>query len=332
MKIRNAIKRLALVGATAALLPLGGAMAGGPGFDSIVVDMNSTGDLSGCPTGATKCTPLITGEGFLQQEVTFGGDVYIQTVIIDPMAAVNTTANTDIGTLAFSDITFIQMAGVSNGIKGLQTLRDDPNNGTGNLFSGSTELLIGTWAAEVGKANLNVVQDFRDNGGTGVAIGATGATLTEDDFVNTFTMGVNLASDGAVTGKTMDMVQDVGMSDPTVTTPGNDFQRFVIRQRSGDLLSTTGSIVLLPVATSPGSTGGTVSWAANDDMMVAWLGQRVGLGGLGVSNFGFESATNLTDPAAPIVRSTFSTSITDVTDTNGPFDWDAATFGTAPTL
>ena len=329
MKIRNTIKSLALVGATAALLPLGSAVAGGPGFGGIVVNSGSTGTLSGCPANAT-CTPLITGEGFLQQEVTFGGDTYVQTVIIDPLTG-NVATNTDVTTLAFSDITFIQMAGSSNGIKGLQTITDDPlnanpNDTTGNLFTGTTELLIGTWAADVGKANVNITQAFRDNGGTGTAIGATGATQTEDDFVNSFSLGLNLAADGSVLGKAMDMTQDVGMSDPTVSSPGNDFQRFVIRQRSGDLLTGAGSLVLDPVAGSAG-TGGTATWAAPDDVMVAWLGQRVSLGGLGASTFGFQSVNDVTDD---VVVSTFSTSSADVTAS--PFAWDATNFGDAPVL
>ncbi len=333
MKIRNTIKGLALVGATAALLPLGSAVAGGPGFDSIVVNSGSTGDISGCPATAT-CTPLISGEGFLQQEVVFdsgaGNETFVQTVIIDPLSSA-ATANVDVTTLPFSDITFIQMAGTSNGIKGLQTLTDDPLNTnpadtSGNLFTGTTELLIGTWAEETGKENLNVVQSFRDNGGTGTAIGATGATQTEDDFVNTFSMGVNLDAVGGVTGRRMDMEQDVGMSNATVTSPGDDFQRFVIRQRSGDVLTAGGSLSLTPAVGSP-TTGGTVSWAAADDMMVAWIGQRVGLGGLGSSTFGFESVNNVTDGN---VVSTFSTSSTDVTAS--PFAWDAANFGAAPSM
>ena len=333
MEIRNTIKRLALVGATAALLPLGSAVAGGPGFDSINVAAGSTGDIIGCPATAT-CTPLITGEGFLQQEVIFdsgtGNETFIQTIIIDPLASA-AGANTDVTTLAFSDITFIQMAGSSNGIKGLQTLTDDPLNTnpldeTGNLFEGTTELLIGTWAQEAGKANLNISQTFRDNGGTGKAIGAAGATETEDDFVNSFTMGLNLGAGGVVLGKQMDMLQDVGMSDPTVSAPGNDFQRFVIRQRSGDLLTGAGSITLAPVAGSPG-TGGTAAWNASDDVMVAWIGQRVGLGGIGVSTFGFQSVNDVTDNS---VVSTFSLSSADVSA--APFSWDATNFDAAPVL
>ena len=330
MIIRNTIKSLALVGATAALLPLGGAVAGsnGPGFDNIVVKMGTTGDVRGCPANAT-CNVLITGEGFLQQEVDLNGTVYVQTVIVDPMSSA-ATIDTDVGTLAFSDMTFIRMDGSAAGIKGLQRLSEDPDDGSGNLFTGSTELLIGSWASEAGKADINIAQSFRDNSGTGVAIGASGASQTEDDFVNTFAMGVNLAADGSQLGAWMDMQQDVGMSDPTVTVPGNDFQSFVIRQRSGDLLTTTGSLVLQPESTSVG-TGGTVSWAAADDMMVAWLGQRVGLGELGVSKFGYQNVKNRKDPLVDDEVYTFSRSLTDIMDPNGPFDWDA-TFGPAPSL
>ncbi len=324
MKIRNVVKSLAMVGAAAALLPISSAMAAGPGFDSIVVNTGTTGTLSGCPAAATSCKTLIDGEGFLQQEVVVGADTFIQTVIIDPLAAA-AVANTDVTTLAFSDITFIQMAGSSNGIAGLQTLMDDPADGTGDLFNATSELAIGTWA-DNGGADLQIDQTFRNNGGTGVAIGATGATQTEDDFVNSFSLSVNLDGAGLATGKTMDMTQDVGMSDPTVSAPGNDFQRFVIRQRSGDLMTSAGTLTLQPNATSPG-TGGTATWAATDDVMVAWLGQRVGLGGLGTSTFGFESVNDVTDGA---VISTFSTSSTDVTAS--PFAWDAGNFGTAPVL
>lgn len=327
MKIRNVVKSLALVGATAALLPISSAMAAGPGFDSIVVNSGTTGTLSGCPAAATSCKTLIDGEGFLQQEVVVGANTFIQTVIIDPLTA-GVVGTTDVTTLAFSDITFIQMAGSSNGIAGLQTLMDDPADGTGDLFNATSELAIGTWA-DNGGADLQIDQTFRNNGGTGVAIGAAGATQTEDDFVNSFSLGVNLDGAGLATGKTMDMTQDVGMSDPTVSAPGNDFQRFVIRQRSGDLLSVAGGVTLTPNATSPG-TGGSVNWLAPDDVMFAWLGQRVGLGGLGTSTFGFESVENFTPGANLGSASTFSTTSTNVTAS--PFAWDAGNFGVAPTL
>jgi hypothetical protein len=330
MKIRNIVKSLALVGATAALLPVGSAVAGGPGFDNIVLEANSTGTLSGCPTGTpSDCTPLISGDGFLQQEVRVGTETYIQTVIIDPLSS-NAAADTDISTLSFSDITFIQMSGSTNGIKGLQRITDDPLNTnaadtSGNLFSGTTQLLIGAWADELGVADLVISQDFRDNSGTGTAIGSgTDASQTEDDFVNTFSLEINLDGNTQL-GKSMDMQQDVGMSDPTVTSPGDDFQRFVIRQRSGDLLTAAGSLELGP-ASAGTTSGGTVEWTDSEDVMMTWLGQRVNLGGTGSAIFGFQSVDNRSDSVDPI--STFSTS---TAGTDSPFTWDT-NFGDAPSL
>jgi len=332
MKIRNIVKSLALVGATAALLPVGSAVAGGPGFDNIVLQSGTTGSLAGCPTGTpADCTPLIDGEGFLQQEVRVGGQTYIQTVIIDPLSS-NAAADTAVSSLNFSDITFIQMSGGANGIKGMQRITDDPLTAnpldtTGNLFSGTTQLLIGTWADDGDPltGDLAITQNFRDNSGTGTAIGSgTDASQTQDDFVNSFSLDINLDGNTQL-GKKMDMQQDVGMSDPTVTSPGDDFQRFVIRQRSGDLMPAAGSLEL-GAASSGTTSGGTVEWTDSEDVMMTWLGQRVNLGGTGSAIFGFQSVDNKSDALDPI--STFSTS---TAGTDAPFTWDA-NFGDAPSL
>jgi len=325
MKIHNVVRNLALIGAAAALLPMGSALAAGPGFDGIVVNANTTGTLSGCPAAATSCNVLIDGADFMQQEVVFGADTFIQTVIIDPLAAA-VTSNTDVRDLAFSDITFIQLSGTSNGIAGLQTMVDDPNDGSGNIFEASSELSIGAWA-DNSPVDLQIQQSFRDNSNTGVAIGSTTPSQVEDDFESSFILGINLDANGVAIGKKMDIIQDVGMTDPNAaTTPINDFQRFVVRQRSGDLLLTSGTLTLAENPTSPATTGGTVTWAASDNVMVAWLGQSVGLGGLGASTFGFESIENMTSSAT---ASTFSADSTDVT--LAPFDWDTH-FGDAPTM
>lgn len=334
MKIRNTIKSLALVGATAALLPVGSAMAAGPGFNSMTVD--GTGNISGCPTEAAgQCNTLLTEAGFLQQEVTVGTGgsavTYIQTVVIDVPTA-SAGALTD---QAFADNTFIRMGGGS-GIKGQQILNDqsDDYSSSGNDFDSTTTLLIG-WAEETGVANLAVTQELWDNNATGrvnsSGVNPTDASQEEDDFYNQFTLGVNLDTNGNATGKSMDMVQDVGLSDPTVSSPGNDFQKFVVMQRSGDLQTTAGTHTL--DSGSGVGTGGTVSWASGEDVMVAWLGQRVALGGIGSSNFGFMSVDNVDTTTAPI--STFSTSSFDATAT--PFNWTTTSdidtlFGAAPVL
>lgn len=332
MKIRNTIKGLALVGATAALLPVGSAMAAGPNFNGMSVD--GTANISGCPTTAnTSCSVLLQEAGFLQQEVTVGTGasavVYIQTVVID-------TNDFSAGALtdqAFADNTFIQMGGGS-GIKGQQVLNDESADysSSGNDFDSTTTLLIG-WADD-GTENLQVVQTLWDNNSTGTVgspgVVASDVSQTEDDFYNTFTLGINLDSTGAQSGKRMDMTQDVGLSDPTVSAPGSDFQRFIIRQRSGDLLTAGGSHGLDQGSGGAGS-GGSVAWAAADDVMVAWLGQTIALGGVGTSDFGFMSVDNLSETTAPI--STFSTSTFD--STASPFNWGGdiqTVFGAPPVL
>ena len=123
------------------LLLASNAHAGGPGFDNIAVESGTTGDLSGCPTGATSCTPPAEeGSGFLQQEVRVGTPTYIQTVIIDPAAAQAVT-NTDISTLAFSDITFIPMSGSAVGCPEEATGCTPPVEGDGFL---QQEVIVGT--------------------------------------------------------------------------------------------------------------------------------------------------------------------------------------------
>ncbi len=333
MKIRNTIKSLALVGTVAALLPVGGAMATGPGFDNMVTD--GAGVISGCPADASgNCVILMSGDGFLQQEVTIGTETFIQTVIIDSGA----TAAGAITDLGFSDNTFIQM-GAGNGIMGNQTLSEAGAAGTGNLFEASTQLLIG-WAETAGTANLTISQAFWDNNNTGtVASPGETASLDTDDFVNTFTLGVNLDVNGNTTGKSMSMLQDVGMSDPSGT--GNDFQRFIIEQRSGDLLTSANVAgTILGQVSSGDGTGGTATWEATDDVMAVWLGQRVALGELGASRFGFQSIT--VDPAAtpavdPSTVKTYSRTALDLSA--APFSWGTSAgdamfdnFGTAPVM
>jgi len=58
-----------------------------------------SGSAVGCPAGATSCTPLVEGDGFLQQEVIVGTDPYIQTVIIDPIPVPLTSQESSIGVI-----------------------------------------------------------------------------------------------------------------------------------------------------------------------------------------------------------------------------------------
>lgn len=67
------------------LLWAAAASAAGPEFGDMSVD--SSDNISGCPAGVSDCTPLASGAGFLQQEVTVGTGTepvtYIQTIVVD---------------------------------------------------------------------------------------------------------------------------------------------------------------------------------------------------------------------------------------------------------
>ncbi|MCF6324669.1 MAG: hypothetical protein L3J89_10160 [Gammaproteobacteria bacterium] len=128
------------------LLLAGSVNAAGPGF------VSSTNNLSGCATGATQCTPPVSGVGFLQQEVTLNTNAYIQTVIIGPStASTSTITNIDISTLAFSDLTFIQAMGSASGITSPQSITPPPNQsnvGIGGFIPAGTvgdEVIINSY-------------------------------------------------------------------------------------------------------------------------------------------------------------------------------------------
>jgi len=356
MKLLNTLKYAALTGLATLALPMSAQAALNFGQWTVTTDTTNTGLIAGCPSGVpADCTVLVTGEGFLQQQYDDGTNVYIQTIVTDP------TANaTDPTTLPYSDESFVRSSGTSNGIAGKQSMSDASFN-----FSGSTTLYTG-WAATtdgsikpVNSANLNITQGFTDPGGT-----ATG-----DEFSSSFGLKINLDVAGNQTGKSMSIGQIVEMGNGTVVN-STDIQSFIIEQRSGDMLTNAnpaGGFKLGntsfdvnnnalngtnndPVGTFDDNMPNPLTWQADDgstvkgdDVMLVWLGQQVSdsTTGGGLSKFGFERATVTGDTTNASVTpdqtaSTFSTDTTgidtSVVDGTAPFNWDAATFGTIPTL
>ncbi len=303
-----------------------------PVFDNWSADNGTitpdTGAGSYCGSAGVTCTTLVSGNGFLQQEIqdTNDGATYIQTIITDTDAG--STGGTPAASLPYSDESFIRRNQTS-GIMSQQ--RSSEATGTFN-FSTTSELYTG-WASGTGfkpsgKGNTNITQGFTD---TGTAVG--------DEFINSFDLRIDIdQATSAVTGKTMSLRQDVGMGDGVVDNT-TDVQSFLVEQRTGTLLTAGGSLTL--DATSA-TNGGTVTWVAGDDVMVSWIGQTVNTASPGVasglSTFGFEGVTRIDQSATPVTTtiSTFSTSQVDiVSDGAGgyvtPYDWDTM-FGTAPTL
>ncbi|MFQ5468743.1 MAG: hypothetical protein ACE5EH_00405 [Gammaproteobacteria bacterium] len=316
MKTRSTIKILGALGASAALLPAT-SFAAVPGFTGMTA---TNGTISGCPAGFT-CTELVAGDGFRQSTITDGTDTYIQTVVTDLGAG--GTGGATVESLPFSDVSYIKNDGSGSGMLGKQTVNDPATN-----FTGATDIASG-WAGPGGTGSvITFSQSFSDDNGT--------VGMTTDDFTNSFTLTQTGDGAGNVLGQSMVIDQNVGMGTQASDT---DKQRFMIVAKKGDQLNdgngttTTGSLTLPAGSTVPADT---VTWndadaaGGGDDVMIAWLGQQVDIGAAPGNNslFGFESVTNRTGGGSS--TTTFSLTATDVTAS--PFQWDAATFGVAPTL
>jgi len=304
-----------------------------PVFDNWSADTGTitpdTGAGSYCGSAGVTCTTLVSGNGFLQQEIqdTNDGATYIQTIITDTDAG--SAGGTPAANLTYSDESFIRRNQTS-GIMSQQ--RSSEATGTFN-FSTTSELYTG-WAngtgfKPAGKGNTNITQGFTD---TGTAVG--------DEFINSFDLRIDIdQATSAVTGKTMSLRQDVGMGDGVVDNT-TDVQSFLVEQRTGTLLTAGGSLTLVPTSAT---NGGTATWVAGDDVMVSWIGQAVNTANAGatpdISRFGFQGVRRIDQSPTPVTTaiSTFSTTQVDVVLDGGgpgyvaPFDWDTL-FGTAPTL
>jgi len=141
-------KKLTMLGS---LLLASSVNAGGPGFDNISIhaDGNLVINLD------ADTTPIVEGEGFLQQEVTLSSGTYIQTVVTDPSTA-HAAASIEVPTLAFSDSTFIQNTGSANGIDSLPLLSPPPTpNNIMVSWLGQSVALSGTGSSKFGFQSVN---------------------------------------------------------------------------------------------------------------------------------------------------------------------------------
>jgi len=265
-----------------------------------------------CQTGTT-CTPLVTGDGFAQYEVTEGAAVYVMTIITD--AGVTGAP----GTLPYYDESYIQR-GNQSGIMSHQSSSDAATN-----FASSTTIYTG-WATAFTPtgANLEISQGFSSDG----------TALRGDGFSSSFSLAETInATSGAVEGKSMSIRQDAGLGDGVVNND-TDFQSFAIEYRSGTHVNTAGQLTL---GADRADVNNTLAWAAADEVMVTWIGQSLDTGGTGGGSlFGYEG---LTKNAGAASLSTFSTTNSDVevdaadpTGYKAPFDWDTLFGSQLPTL
>ena len=335
-EIRKALGRSAIV--VAAFAAPFAATQAEPSFDGWSVSAGTINAAAGalCSTAGISCTPLVTGDGFLQQTVvdTTGAATvsYVQTIITDTGATGTPGAG-----LAYSDESFVrqdQTAGILSQQRTAQSTTAVVGAAGATSFTGTATLAMG-WAQNLTtvRPDLNITQNLIDDGLQAV---------TGDEFGNSFALEANRDATGATTGKKMSIRQDVKMGTSTVTNNTTDVQSFVVEQRTGTQLpaAAVGGCLTLGAATgtvnAAAGTGGTVAWAAGEDVMVTWLGQTVntqgGVGASTLSKFGFESITNLTTPATASTFSTINTGIDEGAGVVLPFAWDTAFGAAAPTV
>lgn len=285
-----------------ALLPLSvHAAAALPVFGGWTVD-NGVIDHT-CPAGFS-CTVEVGGiDGFAQISVNAPGEpTYIWTIITDPNAS---TGDPNF----YRDESFVRQ-GSDNGIMAQQMHQQSDVTGD---FSNTSTLMIG-WANETPDAenpNLIIEQAFAG---------------TDDTFLSNFDMLVIHDENGEVADRSITIDQRVFFND---NAPIPDQQRFLLEQRQGQFTD-AGSIDFAECQEQQGPC--TLAWDAGDEVMMRWIGQRLDLGGQGLSQFGFQGVTNLTpDPDEEIT--TFSLDATGINDGNDgvlpPFGWNE-TFGDTP--
>jgi len=140
----------------------------------------------------------------------------------------------------------------------------------------------------------------------------TGSVIALDqsvvDATNGFNVNFSLTGDGT-NATSLTVTQDVSLN-----ASGTDKQKFDLRRLSEASPGATATSVFLPTS---------ISWTAGQIIQAIWMGQAITTAGTDQQLSGFQSYANITTDT--------SVSYTDQTSP-GPFDYDTAVFGTAPTF
>lgn len=214
--MRNKIMFMASAGSVAMILS-GVAMAAGP--DSLTNWSVAGGTIAAgaCPTNYS-CVILMTGDGFLQRQLTAGngaaepvGTSYYQTIVTDKGATGNPTSTTP---LSFFDSNFVKIGAV-NGISDMQSVSQ-----LGSLLPVPSTIDFVTtsavdtgWALASGNSKITLHQSLTD---------------TASIFVSNFDMAQEANASGSpVISKVMSMDQVVGLAG---AGPTADTQVFRMRE------------------------------------------------------------------------------------------------------
>jgi hypothetical protein len=251
-----------------------------------------------CPSGFT-CGAAITGDGFLQRQVTetATGNAYFQTIILDKGSTV--ADGTILTNATFADESFVLQGG-GTGIADSSHVLAVPAVGAADqsTFTGDTAINVG-WAKGVSENLIAVDQNIDDPGKASMLFNLTDNSTDNSNPIITLNETVYMPpSSGPATG---------------------DKQVFFLKQLQA---ASAGTTVALPTGATPATT---VSYSTGDIIQAMWLGQQV-TGGTtgGAQMFGTQSYTVNPTTTATSVSYSDQTAV-------GPFNWDPV-FGAAPTF
>lgn len=285
----NKFVKIITTAGSAALIMSGTAMADPPAnFDvwSVSSGNISFGDYDGgtggtqtCPAGFTCGTP-VTGSGFLQRQVVnnTSGVQYFQTIVAPEGATGAPSA------LVFADETFVRVG--TTGVSGKQHALDSSVSGIETTDVSTSTILNSGWASGGTFKDLQISQS--------ITLTNNKATTPEVTLYNGFTFNQN-GTNAAPTGKFLDVTQGVLIEgDATIANnTGDDVQKFVMRQASGNL-NGAAHVLGAPVLLTGNSSD--LAWSATDDVKVIWVGQQMIKSG--VESFRYQFYDNVTSVAA----------------------------------
>lgn len=277
-------------------------------FDGWSVSNGTIDTTTSCSATGVTCTTLVQDDGFLQQEVTTPEGRYYRTIITDTGA---TGAPADLG---FTEENFIPVNGtLGTQISDKQAIRDSGSN-----FNSVSHIE----RAPVLDNDGNLIDMFSMQ---------VSQTMNEGPFSNEFELAQYSAEGhptlGPVSGRSLDINQAMVFSDDE--DPFVHMQEFDHRQRSGWKPELVEGVLTVAPVTPAGSmdlSHGDLIWNEGDPVTSTWFAQVDESEETG--NFSYQKVGR-TDPDTDAKTST-SLMLLDPPAPIDPFDWDADTFGTAP--
>lgn len=364
--MRKSIKAVCAAGSTALIMGSGSVWAqavpelGNLDFGEMAILDDDTACEGYIAASGVTCNTLAEGDGFIQRQIDYNGNIFIQTVIED-------------NGFEAEDYVRIEFGNTGGGIQGIASKLSvfeggadatavnaeiDAGNtafiSSGVIYSGwAFTTLPGGGAADAGDSRAILEVNLAD-------AGDTADPESFDAFMSKFSVDTvfdKSANDNVIVSMVADQMVELGNAargagDVLVDADGDlatdvvnydgpvvDKQEFytAIKEATDFTGGTDGSAITNPGYTMGADGIGEVRYNSGDLIQVVWVGQRIdGLGSFGASNLSnLDVATYDAGGPEPEVN---QTSLSDLTGT-GPFEWVDTPgnrlfdeFGVAPTF